>query len=66
MKINCISCQIAFEGDDGDSYCRDCWAKLKDCYCQFCDKLVCPECNDCQNQNCLGSYRCRCDWEDDD
>jgi hypothetical protein len=35
--------------------------------CEICGKLVCPECNDCSNQSCFGSYSCKClEYEEED
>jgi len=41
----------------------------QDFRCDFCNKLICPECNDCQNEFCYESYKCKCeeyDMEDEE
>lgn len=50
---------------ESDEY-QEHWEK-RDHLCQFCDKPVCPECNDCTNQRCFESYKCRClEYEEED
>lgn len=34
MRIKCIRCQVLFEGDTGDSYCKKCWITV-DAYRYF-------------------------------
>ena len=36
----------------------------QDCRCDFCNALICPECNDCQNDFCYESYKCKCEEYD--
>ena len=60
---------MTFDINGRCEYCQmlkdDCSCNLK---CQFCDKLLCPECNDCSNDRCFESYHCKCleDEEEED
>lgn len=54
-RIHDVECPCAKCQEERD----EAW-EIKDHLCQFCDKPVCPECNDCQNERCFESYHCKC------
>ena len=60
------ACEICGEDSWCDKSCRnETQDEWKDCKCQFCEKVLCPECMDCQNKRCFESYHCRCDEEEE-